>query len=136
MNWRARKSCAADLQNWPLVGYRRDLPFARQISQQLNLDDAAPAASIEVNNSALICDLVRLGAGIALVDLFTLLFEIPDGLQVRPVEPATEVTMAVIYARNRPLSRMGKLFVDCLKTVVMRKADDISMTMDLRQGAV
>jgi hypothetical protein len=70
------------------------------------------------------------------VDLLTLLFEIPDGLQVRSVAPAIEVTMAVIYARNRPLSRTGRIFVDCLKTVITANADGISMAMNLRQAPV
>jgi molybdate transport repressor ModE-like protein len=103
-----------DLKHWPLVGYRRDLPFARMIDQQLGTNGVPTNVAIEVNHTAMVRDLVRLGAGIALVDMFTLLFDPPEDLAIRPISPTIEVTMALVHARNRPLSQTSKAFVECL----------------------
>jgi molybdate transport repressor ModE-like protein len=107
-----------DLNDWPLVGYRRDLPFARMIGQQLGVESVPPNVTIEVNHTSLIRDLVRLGGGIAMVDMFTLLFDPPVGIVIRPITPAIEVTMAIVHARNRPLSRTSKAFVECIKDLL------------------
>lgn len=108
----------ADLHAWPLVGYRRDLPFARMIGERLGHDGIMPNVAVEANFTSVIRDMVRLGAGVALVDLFCLLFDPPDDLAIRPIEPAIDVTMAVIHARNLPLSHAAKAFVDCLKSLL------------------
>ncbi len=115
---------ADDLSDWPLIGYRRDLPFARMIGEELGNEDARLNVTIEANHTAVIRDLVRLGAGIALVDMFTLLFDPPETLAIRPIRPAIEVTMAVVHARNRPLSRNGEAFVGCLKNLLRTSFDD------------
>ena len=107
-----------DLNDWPLVGYRRDLPFARMMGERLGTDGVLPNVTLEANYTSLIRDLVRLGAGIALVDLFTLMFWTPDDLEIRPIVPETDVTMAAIHARDRPLSRHGKAFVECLRELL------------------
>lgn len=116
----ARKKAieANDLKDWPLIGYRRDLPFARMIDERLGAFGVLPNVTLETNYTSLIRDLVRLGSGIALVDLFTLMFEAPDDLEIRPIKPNTDVTMAVVHARNRPLSRNGKAFVEVLKDLL------------------
>ena len=107
-----------NLKDWPLVGYRRDLPFARMIAQQLGSESVPPNVTIEVNHTSLMRDLVLLGAGIALVDMFTFLFAPPAGLAIRPIAPAIEVTMAIVHRRNRPLSRIGGAFVQCIKDLL------------------
>ncbi|MDG2204851.1 MAG: LysR family transcriptional regulator [Alphaproteobacteria bacterium] len=106
---------ASDFKDWQLVGYRRDLPLARMIGEHLGTHGVLPNVSVEANYTSLIRDLVRLGAGIAVIDPFTLLFEVPDDIQIRPIKPIIEVTMAAIYAQNRPLSRNAKMFVQTLR---------------------
>ena len=113
-----------DLNDWPLVGYRRDLPFARMIAQQLGSESVPPNVTIEVNHTSLMRDLVLQGAGIALVDTFTFLFAPPAGLVIRPITPAIEVNMAIVHRRNRPLSRIGGAFVECIKTLLPTPSSD------------
>jgi len=113
-----------DLRDWPLVGYRRDLPFARMIGLQLGTESVPPNVTIEVNHTSLMRDLVRLGAGVALVDMFTFLFDPPAGLVIRPINPAIEVNMAILHRRNRPLSRIGGAFVQCIKDLLQTPAGD------------
>ena len=108
----------ADLHAWPLVGYRRDLPFSRMIGDQLGSDGVMPNVAVEANFTSVIRDMVRLGAGVALADMFCLLFDPPDDLTIRPIEPSIDVTMAVIHPRGLPLSHSAKAFLDCLKELL------------------
>ncbi len=107
-----------DLEGFPLIAYHPDLPFARSIQKAFVDHDSLPVVRIEANHTSLVRDLVRLGGGIALVDEFTLWFEPQDGFIVRAIEPAIEVTMGIVYARNRPLPRMAQKLVDCVNGVL------------------
>lgn len=108
----------SDLDGCPLIAYHPDLPFARSIRKTLLDHDAVPTVGIEANHTNLVRDLVRLGGGVALVDEFTLWFEAKEEYVVRRFEPAIELTMGVVHARNQPLPRMVRNFLDALKLIV------------------
>ena len=76
---------ANDLKDWPLIGYRRDVPFARIIGESIGAYGVLPNVTLKTIYTSLIRHLVRLGSGIPLVDLFTLMFESPDDLEIRPI---------------------------------------------------
>lgn len=107
-----------DLEGWPLLAYHPYLPFARSIQKNFADCNVSPVVRVEANHTSMIRDMVRLGGGIALVDEFTLWFESHGDVVARPIEPAIEISMGVVYARNRPLSRMAQNLVDCLKDVL------------------
>lgn len=115
-----RVLCRDDLRGQTLLTYPTSLPFARSIRERLLPAEDPPTIAMEINYTTLVRDLVRLGAGIALVDEFTLWFDPCPELAVRPVEPAAEVIMAVAHARSRPLPPPARAFVETLKETVAR----------------
>lgn len=58
---------------------------------------------------------VKRGMGVALVDPFTLAFDREGGVVTRPFQPAVMLDMAVITARDRPLSALGREFLRLLE---------------------
>jgi DNA-binding transcriptional LysR family regulator len=59
---------------------------------------------------------VKRGMGAALLDPFTLAFGREGGYVARPFRPAVTIDMAIITARDRPLSALGREFLRLLET--------------------
>ena len=57
---------------------------------------------------------VQEGMGVCLIDAFSLDFDRHGGHIVRPFSPAIHIDMAIVTSRNRPLSVIGRAFVDQL----------------------
>ena len=66
---------------------------------------------------------VQSGFGVALIDPFTINFQPLDNIVVRKFEPAVAFDLAIIWANNKPVSRLGQAFVKQLK-MDMEKARD------------
>lgn len=58
---------------------------------------------------------VQAGFGVALIDPFTIDFQALDNVVVRKFEPAVAFDLAIIWAANKPVSRLGQAFVGRLK---------------------
>lgn len=58
---------------------------------------------------------VKLGMGASIIDPFTVMADNRDGYETRPFAPAIMVDMAIITARDRPLSQIGCEFLDLLR---------------------
>ncbi len=65
---------------------------------------------------------VQAGLGVALIDPFTINFQPPDNIVVRKFEPAVTFDLAIIWAKDKPVSRLGQAFVERLK-VTMSEAN-------------
>ena len=61
-------------------------------------------------------NLVKQGLGVALVDPFTLSSDDGTGYVVRPFEPAMLLDMIIVTARGRPLSSVGRDFLETIET--------------------
>lgn len=59
-------------------------------------------------------NLVKQGLGVALVDPFTLSSDDGKGYLVRPFQPAILLDMIIVTARGRPLSAVGREFLEAL----------------------
>lgn len=57
-------------------------------------------------------NLVKEGLGVALVDPFTLLSDDGKGYVARPFDPAISLDMIIVTARGRPLSAVGREFLE------------------------
>ena len=57
---------------------------------------------------------VKRGMGVALLDPFTVAFDRGGGFVARPFEPVVSLDMAIITARDRPLSALGRRFLEAL----------------------
>lgn len=58
---------------------------------------------------------VKLGMGASLIDPFTVMSDDAGGFETRPFAPAIMLDMAIITARDRPLSQIGRDFLDELR---------------------
>ena len=67
-------------------------------------------------------NLVKQGLGVALVDPFTLLSDDGKGYVARPFEPAITLDMIIVTARGRPLSAVGREFLEDVEGRLRRMA--------------
>ena len=65
---------------------------------------------------------VKLGVGVAMVDPFTLMFDDSTAYDTRPFSPPVMLDMAIITAKNRPLSTLGQEFLNHLRRDLRRYA--------------
>jgi len=99
-----------DLTGYPLISFDRSTP------QGLMVDDAFIAAgvarqiAIEVRFGQTACALVQQGAGVALVDEFSVMHDAFPGIVARPFEADAKFTITMIHDRFRPLSVVGGVF--------------------------
>lgn len=55
--------------------------------------------------------LVKTGLGVALIDPFTLASDTDEDYEVRPFDPTISIDLAIITAKNKPLSSIGQDFL-------------------------
>jgi DNA-binding transcriptional LysR family regulator len=110
----------ADLAGHPLVSFDRSTP------QGLMVDDAFIAAgvprqvAIEVRFGQTACALVQHGAGVALVDEFSLMHNAFPGIAARPFKCEAKFSITLLHDRFRPLSVLGTAFHDILRKIAAR----------------
>ena len=80
----------------------------------------APQIGIEAGSSVAACLMVSEGAGIALVDCATALSGKFNDLAFRPFKPKVEVTVQLIYPRERPRSRVAVRLSEHLRASAMK----------------
>lgn len=108
----------ADLRPYPLVGYDRDTPFGRMLTQMYDAAGEKLKATIEVGSPQSACALVQAGAGVALADGFSL-HNWQDGrLTTRPVAGAPMLTANLAFLRFEPLSQLAQGFVGILRRLM------------------
>jgi DNA-binding transcriptional LysR family regulator len=107
----------ADLVPYPLISFDRSTP------QGLMVDDAFIAArvpreiAIEVRFGQTACALVQQGAGVALVDEFSVMHDAFPGVVALPFKSKAQFSINVIHDRFRPLSTVGTAFHEALRKV-------------------
>jgi DNA-binding transcriptional LysR family regulator len=108
----------SDAASFPLISFSRHQPIGALIEDAFRAASIRRVIAIEVTQSWTACVLVQSGAGIAVMDGFTLLGGIPDGLAVRPFEPAARIAGRLLRSVDRPASRHAEAFVLALLSVV------------------
>jgi DNA-binding transcriptional LysR family regulator len=107
-----------DVVSFPLISFSRHQPIGALIEDAFRAASVRRVISIEVTQSWTACMLVQSGAGVAVMDGFTLLGGIPDGLTTRPFEPAPRIAGRLLLSVDRPASRHAEAFVLALRSVV------------------
>ncbi len=115
----ARKTVApADLLAWPLISFGASLPIGALIDDAFEHQGLRRAITIEVTQSATASALVRAGAGVAVLDSFSLSEGAGPGVVVLPFTPSVRIRAKLLSGRHRPLSRLARNFVAVLETIV------------------
>lgn len=114
--------CAGDLLPHELIAYPPGTPMARRL-QAFFADHGTPArAFIEVGSPHSACAMVHAGAGIALVDEFSLQSWPKGHFCQLQVEGAAPIAADVVYPSAAPLAPAALVFVDCLEELLRENA--------------
>ncbi|RMX05824.1 LysR family transcriptional regulator [Corticibacter populi] len=100
------------------IGYVPKTPMAQRLASFFDQHGSALQTTIEVGTPHSACALVQAGAGVALVEQFSLQSWPRAAFRVIPLEGATPILADLIYLRGAPLSRPADVFVEYLTEVL------------------
>ena len=105
----------AQMRDFPMIGYERETPFGRMLAQMFTDAGEAYRPSIEVASPQSACALVQAGAGLALVDGFSL-HNWQDGRIIAlPVAGTPVLAANLAFLRYEPLSQLAQAFIAVLR---------------------
>jgi DNA-binding transcriptional LysR family regulator len=109
---------ADDMRGETYVSYGRHSAFNRWIEQALERTGASLPTSIEVSASPALIELVRLGAGVGLLESAALASAARRGLVVKPFRPELRLSSRVLRAPGRPLSGRAERLIELYRDFV------------------
>jgi DNA-binding transcriptional LysR family regulator len=107
-----------DLLPHELIAYPRDSPLARRIDALFAPRGESPRYGIEVGSPHNACALVHAGAGIALVEEFSLQSWPKAHFRMLRVDGAAPILADLVYLRSAPLTPAAETFIECLQLVL------------------
>ena len=107
----------ADIAGHPLISYDRDTPQGQLTDQAFTGARIARDIAVEVRFGHTACALVQAGAGVALVDEFSVTGGIFPSLIMRPFQPEKWFELSIVRDRLRPLSKAAAAFGTELRRV-------------------
>lgn len=116
----------ADLLPYPMIMYPPDTPFGARVEALFAAVDAVPHCAMEVGSPQNACALVHVGAGIALVDEFSIQSWSKASFVSRPLLEAPEIIADLAYLRTEPLSPVAEAFVRALRSVLLQRGLSLS----------
>ena len=113
----------ADLRPYPLVGYEKSTPFASIMADLYQQAGEPLAPGIEVGSPQNACALVQMGAGVALVDEFSVRSWSgqTNHIVVRPLVDAPILQANLVHMRFEPPSQLTQAFISQLQQLVRRQ---------------
>ena len=109
----------ADLRPFPLISYDKDSPFGGIVSRFYQAEEEALRPIMEVGSPQNACSLVQMGAGVALVDEFSVRsWAGSSQMVVRPVARAPTLQANLVHVRLEPLSQLTQAFIGELRQLV------------------
>ncbi|MDN8617917.1 LysR family transcriptional regulator [Variovorax ginsengisoli] len=108
----------ADLMPYPLISYDRGTPFGQMVNELFEAAGETARAAIEVGSPQNACSLVQAGAGIALVDEFSVRSWPASQLVVRPVHGTPTLHANLVHLRFEPMSQLAQTFVKVLRELM------------------
>ena len=111
----------ADMRPYPLISYDRATPFGLIMEGMYDAAEEVLRAALEVGSPQNACSLVQAGAGIALVDEFSVRNWPTHQLIVRQVANAPELQANLVHQRFDPLSKLAQSFVLVLRALMQKQ---------------
>lgn len=109
---------ASDLAPYPMLGLWPSQIWRQQVDDFFRSGGAVPSYTVETRSSLMACQMVRDGAGIAVLDRVCAQAIDLSGLTLRPIDPARWISFGYIHQRGATLSPHTLHFLDCLKRIV------------------
>lgn len=110
-----------DLLPYELVGYPHGSPLGMRIDQLFASRGHTPRIAIEVNSPQYACALVHAGAGVALVDEFSLQSWMDSSFRVIPILDAPHILADLVHLQTQPLSPAATAFLRALHSVLLQR---------------
>jgi DNA-binding transcriptional LysR family regulator len=101
-----------DLRNTRLISYPRFSSIGLVVDEAFREAGEHQQINITVRFCFSACTLVEAGAGIALVDEFTVGGENFSNLEIRPFKSSQQIKVSLSHSRQRPPSRIATAFVE------------------------
>jgi DNA-binding transcriptional LysR family regulator len=111
----------SDLMPHELITYPRDTPLARRIEALFAAHGQLARAGIEVGSPQNACALVHGGAGVALVEEFSLLSWPKAHFRMLHVEGAAPILAELVHLRSASLTPAAQGFIACMEEVVRQR---------------
>ena len=112
----------ADLRPYPLISYERESPFGVIVGQMYQDADEPLMAAIEVGSPQNAGSLVQMGAGVALVDEFSVRsWSTNSQLVVRSIVNAPILQANLVHLQFEPLSQLTLAFIAQLKQLIAQQ---------------
>lgn len=108
----------ADLSPFPLISYDRETPFGAMVARMYEAAELPMRIDIQVGSPQNACALVQTGAGVALVDEFSVRSWPQSQLVVRSVANTCTVVANLVHSRFEPLSGPAQAFAGCLRSLM------------------
>jgi DNA-binding transcriptional LysR family regulator len=109
----------ADLRPFPLISYDKATPMGGTVARMYQEAEEPLAAAIEVGSPQNACSLVQMGAGVALVDEFSVRsWAASSQIVVRPVANAPILQASLVHMRFEPPSQLTLAFIAQLRAVL------------------
>ncbi|MDM0071580.1 LysR family transcriptional regulator [Variovorax sp. J31P207] len=109
-----------ELVTMPMITYPPDSPFGERVERMLAARNAFPKSQIEVGSPQNACAIVHAGAGMALVDEFSLQSWLDARFSVVPLDQVDPIVASLVYPRSEPLSEAAQSLVRSFKSVLLQ----------------
>jgi len=119
----------ADMQPYPLISYGIHTPFGTLVEEMYREAGHTRRLAVEVSSPQNACSLVQAGAGIAIVDEFSVKSRGSGDLVVRPIDQAKILTANLVQSRFEPLSQLAQDFVDALRCTLREQGFELTEPM-------
>jgi DNA-binding transcriptional LysR family regulator len=106
-----------DLSGEQIIGLSPHFPIGIQVGRAFAEANVPLRLAIEMTKTAIAVSLVRVGAGIALLDEVALMGGDAGDLVLRPIKPALRIDVRILHPRHRPVTRLAQEFSRILQRV-------------------
>lgn len=111
-----------ELAAHPLVGIKDSGPLSQLVTAQAQGEGVALDAAVTVQTYYIARNLVRYGAGVAVVDHLTALSSHGDGVAYKPLSPQLRYEVVGLSDEARPLPRVAENFLHYFRRIYVEKA--------------
>lgn len=105
----------AELAECRLILYNRNIPFGQLVAAAFQRANVSWNPAVEIVRAELACALVRVGAGVAIVDEFSVGQQGWPGVVTRPLRESIPLSLSLVRSRFDRPSRQVQRFVRLIK---------------------
>lgn len=114
-----------DLADVQLVTMTRRYPSRHRIEQMFRRAGVPMRMRAETNFSGTLCDMVRMGGGVAILNALSCVVAQEHGMVVRPLTPRLVNRYGILHLADRGFSRPAQQLIEALHSFLARSMPDV-----------